>query len=393
MEQFDLNNLPELPKHLYRHLRPTIAATIRYGLNSRVLERADLIDDPPSGYTVFQFGEDEYYEFEEPTHVGELPEVIEKKLDGYRIYAPFVVETTEATLVGPSGIAFANGQIILESARGSYFRLVDASVKSLLSGQVPWNTSLQSPSKRYDRPVFSLVGPWATEYYHWFTDYLVRIFALEKYRDRTGREPAILIPEDASKWMLDSLSLTGFDQDRVIIWDGTRAEFSRLITGSVRFHTPEQAKGYIHSPQALSKLGDRIRNNVNIEHGEKRRLYVSRADATKRRVQNEDELMSILKEYEFERIVPGEYSFEEQVRRFADSEIILGPHGGGLTNLIFAEDTTLVELFGSYQNACYFGLASGIGHNYVSVMCQPQGSDMKVDVDEIVPILDDLTSG
>lgn len=382
--------ISKFPRQIYRYLRPTIADGYRYLLSSYVLERSDLINNPPAGFVVFNFGEDEYYDFDEPRHVGRLPKDIETKLHGFRICAPYVVEATNATLIGPSGIAFANGRIIRDSVRASYFRLVDASVKSLLNGQIPWDTQIQLPNERYDQSVFSLVGPWAKEYYHWLTDYLVRIFALETYRDQTGRNPDILIPKDATDWMLDSIALAGFDENRIIEWSNSRAEFSRFIIGSVRFHTPEQNRGYISSPQALTELGNRIRGNVSIDNNQARRLYVSRSDAAERRVRNEEELVAALGDYGFERIVPGEHSFEEQVRTFANAEIILGPHGGGLTNLIFAEETTLVELFGSYRNACYFGLARGMGHDYVSVTCQSYGDDIKVDVSEITSLLDSL---
>lgn len=381
-----------LPKHLYRYVRPSIVSGYKRVLGSRVLERNDILDDHIEGFTVFPFGSHEYYEFEEPRHIGELPQTIKTKLHGYQVLSPFVVEVSEATLVGPSAIAFSNGHVLLESARGSYFRLVDASVRALLNGQIPWETRLQLPIKRYDEPVFSLVGPWDTEYYHWLTDYLVRVFSLEAYREQTGHDPYVLIPESPSDWMRDSLSLTGFDKSKTIEWDGSRAQFSQLVVGSVRFHTPANYEGYIHSPEAMAKLGSRIRDTVGVDSGKARRLYVSRADATKRRVSNEGELVSKLEGYGFEQIVPGRLSFSDQVKLFADAEYIVGPHGAGLTNIIFAKEATLIELFGSYRNACYFGLARGMGHKYVSVACHPDGDDMEVDTSTVGSLLDDLIS-
>jgi capsular polysaccharide biosynthesis protein len=190
--------------------------------------------------------------------------------------------------------------------------------------------------------------------------------------------------------MLKSLSLAGFNKNKIIEWNGSRAQFSQLVVGSVRFHTPECGSDYFHSPQAMSALGSRIRNNVGVNKNEKHRLYVSRADATERRVRNEKELISTLQKYGFERIVPSNIPFEDQVRKFANAEIILGPHGGGLTNLIFAEEATIVELFGSYQNPCYFGLARGMQHDYASVMCESVGKDIIVDVANLASLLDEL---
>lgn len=379
-----------LTKMIYRAVRPALAASYRYMFGSRVVTWTDLIGDSPPEWTVYRFGSDEYYEFTEPRHVGKLPEAIEAKLGDWNLSAPFVVELSDAAMIGPSGLVTRNDKILLESVRGSYQRLVDTSIRTLLAGQLPAPTRLQSPDRRYSRPAFSFVGPWAFEYYHWLTDYLVRVFALETYRERTGSDPVLLLPPDPSTWMLDSLRFAGVDIDHAVEWTGGRARFDRLAVGSVRFHTISGQAGYVHSPAGMARLGDRIRTAVDGTEGDPTRLYVSRADAPKRRVLNEEELVSRLEPYGFERFVPGEHSFAEQVRRFSNVELILGPHGAGLTNVIFAEKTTLVELFGAYRNACYFALSQGMTHDYASVTCCADGADLIVDVDAVSSLLDDL---
>jgi hypothetical protein len=362
-------------------------------LGSRVVTRNGLLDDPPAGYAVYPFGTEERYTFERPPHVGELPAVIEAKVGECTVPAPFVVEVVDSTMIGPSGIVTTNHNLLVESVLGGYERLVDASVRALLAGQWPGETRLQRSTCRYDDPVFSLVGPWATEYYHWLTDYLVQVFAIETYRNRTNCDPLVVIPSDPPAWLRDSLSLAGIPRTRTVEWTGTRVHCARLAVGSARRHTASTNDGYIHSPAALARLGERLRAAVDVEDDDPRCLYVSRADAADRRVRNEDELLDTLDAYGFERLVPGDHSFEEQVRRFANAEFVVGPHGAGLTNLIFAEEATLVELFGSYHNACFFALARGMGHEYACVNASPDGADLRVDVASVADLLDDLLAG
>jgi hypothetical protein len=377
-----------LPRRLYRYVRPSVATAYRRALGSRILTRSALLTDPPDGYTVYPFGTDERYEFQRPRHVGDLPGVIESKLGECTVPAPFVVEIEDATVIGPSALVASGDHLLLESTLGSYQRLIDASVRALLSGQLPFETRFQRVEERYDGPVFPLIGPWATDYYHWLTDYLVQVFALETYRERTGTDPTVLISADPPDWIRDSLSLAGITPDRTAEWSGKRARCSRLAVGALRRHTVSTAGGYIHSPAAMARLGDRIREAVpDTETGRSRRLYVSRADADDRRVRNEGALISMLDDYGFERLVPSDHSFAEQVRRFANAEVVLGPHGAGLTNMIFAPGTTLVELFGSYRNACFFALARGMGHGYVSVTCRPSGDDMVADVSKLESLI------
>jgi capsular polysaccharide biosynthesis protein len=75
------------------------------------------------------------------------------------------------------------------------------------------------------------------------------------------------------------------------------------------------------------------------------RIYVSRRDTPKRRLVNEEELFSELRKLGFSRIVPGEMSVPEQVSAFSNASVIVGPHGAGLTNIMFSPpDATIVEI-------------------------------------------------
>lgn len=377
-------------RELYRRTRPSLTTAYRWLLGYRVLTREALLEDPPIGYTIYTFGSNEHYRFEAPPHVGELPEAIESKLTDWTVPKPFVVEIADATVIGPSALVATDDRILLESTRGTYPRLLDSSVRALASGQIPLETRIQRPVEQYEDPVFSFVGPWANEYFHWLTDYLVKVFSLEAYRERTGKDPLVLIPADPPEWILNSLSLVGIDHTNLREWQGGRAKLSKLLIGSARYKSAPPSGDYIYSPMALARLGDRIRSAVNTDETEQRRLYVSRSDASDRRIRNEGTLLDALDDYGFERIVPGEHSFEEQVRRFAEAETILGPHGAGLTNMIFAREARVVELFGSYENACFFTLARGIGFDYGCISCEPSGSDIIVDSDAVTALLDEL---
>ena len=380
-----------LLRRLYRRARPAVAVAVSRHSSDRILTRIEVLDGPRPGLTVYRYGSDERYGFEPPRHVGALPDALRAKVGECTVPPPFLVEVADATVIGPTGIAVADGRVVLESTLGSYERLVDSSVRALLAGQIPVETRLQRPDDRYDDPVFSLVGPWATDYYHWLAAYLVQVFALETFRDRTGDDPLVLVPAEAPSWLTESLPLAGIDPDQTIEWSGTRARCSRLVLGSARHHTASTGDGYIHSPAALSRLGRRIRMAVaGAESVGSRRLYVSRADAVDRRVRNEPELVEALRQYDFERFVPSEHTFAEQVRRFSDAEVVLGPHGAGLTNLIFTPSATLVELFGSYHNACFFTLAQGMGNEYACATAQSVDMDLIVDVEVVTSLLEEL---
>jgi len=75
------------------------------------------------------------------------------------------------------------------------------------------------------------------------------------------------------------------------------------------------------------------------------RIFISRAQAARRRILNEAAVAALLAKHGFRAVDPGTLSFREQVEIFADAEIVVGPHGAGLTNAAFmAPGGAVVEL-------------------------------------------------
>jgi capsular polysaccharide biosynthesis protein len=83
-------------------------------------------------------------------------------------------------------------------------------------------------------------------------------------------------------------------------------------------------------------------------------------------------------------------TFSEQVKLFAETEIVVAPHGAGLTNIMFCpEKTVVVELFGPphYIRPDYFQLAHNLGLQYEYLLCIYQEYDLQVDINSLSQIL------
>ena len=103
------------------------------------------------------------------------------------------------------------------------------------------------------------------------------------------------------------------------------------------------------------------------EKGSSKRIYISRSQAGMRRIVNEEKLIATLSQnFGFQAIILESMPFSEQIATLAGAQVVVAPHGGGLTNLVFCRPgTKVVEIFSPhYINACYWLLGHQVGIEY-----------------------------
>jgi capsular polysaccharide biosynthesis protein len=123
------------------------------------------------------------------------------------------------------------------------------------------------------------------------------------------------------------------------------------------------------------------------------RLYISRGRAPKRKISNEEEVQTVLREFGFQVIYAEDHSFEEQIAMAAQARHLVSNHGAGLTNMLFMPPgNNVLELRHETDrvNNCYFVLASALNLNYYYQTCPPEnpnedphGADLRVDVEAL----------
>jgi capsular polysaccharide biosynthesis protein len=112
---------------------------------------------------------------------------------------------------------------------------------------------------------------------------------------------------------------------------------------------------------------------LDLNRKKKERIYVSRASAPKRRILNEEELIRTLEPYEFKAVELGSMTLAQQAQLFRDAEFVIGPHGAGLTNILFSNSCGVLELF---PGACwnhYRWLAHAAGLRYGALVAGDGG--------------------
>ncbi len=109
------------------------------------------------------------------------------------------------------------------------------------------------------------------------------------------------------------------------------------------------------------------------------RLFLSRGDARlTRRYVEEAALLELLAPRGFVRLDPGTLTVQEQIDVFSRAEIIVAPHGAGLTNVTFSPpDVRVLELFPStYVHLGLWAICQAIGADYRYLVADgPGGPD------------------
>lgn len=339
--------------------------------------------------TLYELDAPDEISFDPPTCLDAVPEPLAWHVGDHIVEDPFVAGLQHCQLLGPKALTvWTDRRYVLENSLRSEAHFGQAFAASLRAGVVP--THRRSKGGRSIEAAVSLVGPWCRGYFHWFSEWLPRLEGAALFAEKTGRTPRVVAPPDPPDWLRESLCLVGFDE--YTTWDGRRMDIEELVIPSLRrahpVAAPEEYMNMIDGYRWVRRrILDRIDDDIDPESD---RVYISRNDAEERRVLNEAEVLDSLQDYGFEAYELEQLSFTEQVRLFEQSDVVVGPHGAGLVNSIYGTDLTVVELFGEYVNGCYYTLAEGMGFDYGFLRCQPVGSDMRVDVERLEALLDQM---
>ncbi|WP_440989450.1 glycosyltransferase family 61 protein [Haloarchaeobius baliensis] len=343
------------------------------------------------------YGTQETTRFEEPVHVGVLPETIADRPVEWTSADAAICAVTDAQLVGPDGLTLLpDGTVVMENSLGWSLRVLLGAGRAAKERTRPTYRSGMA-DRRLDEAV-SLVGAWTDNYYHWFVDYLSRLQTVERYSEETDRRPTLIVPPEFGGWRAEALSFFGYDESDWVEFGGGRLHVDRLLVPTLRRDVEETAPDvqdltYTAAPSALRWLGEgglaaAAATDPDPSYDRPDRLYVSRENTPMRRVVNRNALEMVLDEYGVRVVKPEERSVTEQVRLFRDAEVVVAPHGAGLTNLVFGSELTVVSLFGDDHHPVYYAMAEQLDHEFACLVCEADGEDLRVDPDRLRELFD-----
>lgn len=224
-----------------------------------------------------------------------------------------------------------------------------------------------------DTPVVVVGG--SPNYYHHLVDYMLRLFSVER---GWGEAAVFLTSADTARFQPEMRDFFDLPAHRTLFSAGPTGVLhcSRVLLPGM----PVQNEGEVVNPGAIDRLRAFVRSKI-LAPRHPARLYVSRAKAARRRLREEDALWAQLEAEGFCRLFLEEMPFGDQVAAFSGADVVVGVHGAGLANIVFAPPgARIVEIMPATgkPGAFFRNLAPGCGHQITSLPAAGQVADTEI---------------
>jgi capsular polysaccharide biosynthesis protein len=278
--------------------------------------------------------------------------------DEFKLEASWRAEITNAEVIGKGVVITSDGAVILESTlfQRSYFRR--SHVEHLIVGRRFVST------EKFDHAV-PLTNYLDISYFHWTLESIGRLALVEN--ELKERSLHVLIGDRPSRYMRDTITfLLALERDRIVHGAAKRKLISRcLMVSNPHSRDEEHGRVEVYPPEHIQWLNARGHERIGGLRGERRNFIISRRLQRGRRIMNEALLLQRFPQLNFELVALEELSVRDQVDLFAHAGVIIGVHGAGLTNLVYAKDAAVIELYPTQlqeKNTAYFvQIASCLG--------------------------------
>lgn len=254
------------------------------------------------------------------------------------------------------------------------------------------------PVQRVSGTVFGTAA--FDRYFHWHNDVLAHLPYVFDLQRALGSGPVrILSTWPLTDWRLRTLELMGLDADSYVeVRPGrpVRVDGTLVAVRRPGMMTPRRARDAYARMQAT--LG------IPAEGSD--RLYISRADAGIREVENEAELRPHLEALGFRIVALGAMSYDDKVRLFSRASVCIGPHGAGFSHIGFMrKESLVVEMLtagAKWMRRGFIARMAAVFNQDYGFVCYPEAAEPKLNfrvdptqfVADLAPLLEDhATSG
>jgi capsular polysaccharide biosynthesis protein len=223
------------------------------------------------------------------------------------------------------------------------------------------------PLKKIKGNIAVLSAPAGRGYYHWMFDVLPRIQLLRAAGYDLNSIDKFLINNYVSRFHIETLNMIGIPRNKIMESQlNPHLQADTLIVPSLVGDTGSVPR------YACDFLRNEFLPKIPKTNNHSKRIYVNRGQVWHRRVANEPEIVDTLQQYGFESVALETLSLQEQIALMANAEVVIAPHGAGLTNIVFCDQgTKIIEfLYPASVNVMYWTIAEEMKFEYYYLMAE-----------------------
>ncbi|MEG4805513.1 tetratricopeptide repeat protein [Microcoleus sp. ARI1-B5] len=252
------------------------------------------------------------------------------------------------------------------------------------------------PAEHVDGNVAFLSARWGgAAYFHWMFDVITRFDLLQRSGLIETIDKFVVNARDSS-YQAETLETLGISQYKLL---ESRCNLhitaDKLIVPSIFYDGSGAVSKW--KCEYLKQTFLNEQQLLNTDYSE--RIYITRQQASYRRIVNDEEVIKYLVEkFGFRSVKLETMSVAEQARCLAAAKVVVAPHGGGLTNLVFCSPgTKVIEIFSPlYVPHCYWMISNlcGLEHYYLlgdlvddPTQKYPGHKDMRVDLNSLEKLI------
>ncbi|MDT0677447.1 glycosyltransferase family 61 protein [Autumnicola musiva] len=288
--------------------------------------------------------------------------------NGYKQRDTFIVPLSDVNLLGNTGAVVKDLRIIGESMfdlgrlnnSKSFKNLHRLKTRKKKTGVY---TSIMHPSFANKN------------IYHWIVDCLPRLYSISKIP--SDETIYLIINDDIPDYQREILHFFVNADQRLKLVYIKKTEKWKIQNYWLPSFVSSNTSGYMPA-EYINYIKKVVFDGYNITSTENdRKVYISRSLSKRRKLINEEEIESFLSGNGFDIIHAENLNYREQVKLFSECDIIISPHGAGLTNILYASNATIVELHPEdYTPSHYCLLSKACNHNYYSFFGNEMNEDM-----------------
>lgn len=215
---------------------------------------------------------------------------------------------------------------------------------------------------------------WSNWHYHWFCDVLPRLYSIKSLL----KDYILLLPNSAYVKSVGLESLTFFDFKPADIEFIDESELVKVKNLSIITHTC--LTGYTND-KILQQMQAFIQTKMNYGSTTKK-LYVTRENASYRKVLNESAVLEVVKENGYEVVKFEDMNWRDQILNASSAQSMVSIHGAGLTNMMFmSKGSSILEFRRDkiFHNQCFWHLASALKLNYYYLFGTPDNDELVIE--------------